>query len=118
VRMYDIILKETDPALVFHQMDMGNMYGAGGRALELLKQYPGRYASLHVKDEIKSETGAMSGYESTILGAGIIPVKEILTLAGKIGGTSHLIIEQESYQGKTPLDCVEQDLQIMKKWGY
>jgi sugar phosphate isomerase/epimerase len=118
VRMYDIILKETDPALVFHQMDMGNMYGAGGRALELLKQYPGRYASLHVKDEIKSETGAMSGYESTILGTGIIPVKEILTLAGKIGGTSHLIIEQESYQGKTPLDCVEQDLQIMKKWGY
>ncbi len=118
VRLYDIILKETDPDLVMHQMDMGNMYGAGGRALELLKQYPGRYASLHVKDEIKSEKGSMGGYESTILGTGIIPVKEILTLAGKIGGTSHLIIEQESYQSKTPLECVEQDLKIMKQWGY
>ena len=118
VRMYDIILKETDPALVFHQMDMGNMYGAGGRALDLLKQYPRRYASLHVKDEIKSEEGSMGGYESTILGKGIIPVKEILDLAVKIGGTSHLIIEQESYQGKTPMECVEQDLKIMKKWGY
>lgn len=118
IRMYDIILKETDPALVFHQMDMGNMYEAGGRALELLKQFPGRYASLHVKDEIKSGEGSTRKYESTILGTGIIPVKEILSLAIKIGGTSHLIIEQESYQGKTPLECVEQDLRVMKKWGY
>ena len=118
VRMYDIILKETDPVLVFHQMDMGNMYEAGGRALELLKQYPGRYASLHVKDEIKTKEGNPGKYESTILGTGIIPVKEIVTLAGKIGGTSHLIIEQESYQGRTPMECVEQDLKIMKKWGY
>ena len=116
--LYDIILKETDPDLVIHQMDMGNMYGAGGRALELLKQYPGRYASLHVKDEIKSDKGSMGGYESTILGTGVIQVKEVLDLARKIGGTSHFIIEQESYQGKTPLDCAEQDRQIMKKWGY
>ena len=118
VRLYDIILKETDPALVIQQMDIGNMYGAGGRALELLKQYPGRFASLHVKDEIKSEKGSMGGYESTILGTGVIQVKDVLELAEKIGGTSHFIIEQESYQGKTPLDCAKEDLQIMKKWGY
>jgi sugar phosphate isomerase/epimerase len=118
VRLYDIILKETDPALVIQQMDMGNMYGAGGRPLELLKQYPGRFASLHVKDEIKSEKGSMGGYESTILGTGVIQVKDVLDLAVNSGGASHLIIEQESYQGKTPLECAEQDLQIMKKWGY
>src|SRR5260221_2046713 len=117
MRLYDIILKETDPALVIQQMDIGNMYGAGGRALELLKQYPGRFASLHVKDEIKSEKGSMGGYESTILGTGVIPVKDVLDLAVK-NGTTHLIIEQESYQGKTPLDCPKEDLQIMKKWGY
>ena len=34
-------------------------------------------------------------------------VKEVLELCKKIGGTAHFIIEQESYQGKTPLDCVE-----------
>jgi sugar phosphate isomerase/epimerase len=116
-RLYDIILKETDPSLVIQQMDIGNMYGAGGRALELLKQYPGRFASLHVKDEIKSEKGSMGGYESTILGTGVVPVKDVLDLAVK-DGTTHLIIEQESYQGKMPLDCVKEDLQIMKKWGY
>ena len=118
MRLYDIILKETDPDLVIQQMDMGNMYGAGCRALDLLKQYPNRFKSFHVKDEIKSDKkDSMEGYESTILGTGVIPVKEILDNAKKSGDV-HFIIEQESYQGKTPLDCVKEDLDIMKKWGY
>ncbi len=116
-RLYDIILKETDPALVIQQMDMGNMYSAGGRPLELLRQYPGRFKSFHVKDEIKTDK-ADREYESAVLGTGIMQVKEVIDLAKKIGGTEHFIIEQESYQGKTPLDCAKEDLQIMKKWGY
>ena len=94
------------------------MYGAGGRALDIIKQYPGRFESMHVKDEIKSAKGEMGGYESTILGVGVIPVKEVVDLGKKIGGTRHFIIEQESYQGKTPLECAKEDLRIMKKWGY
>jgi sugar phosphate isomerase/epimerase len=118
MRLYDIILKETDPNLVIQQMDMGNMYGAGGRPLELLKQYPGRFLSLHVKDEIKSEKGDMSGYESTVLGTGVIQVKDVLDIAKKQNPDTHFIIEQESYQGKSPMDSVKEDLEIMKKWGY
>ena len=34
------------------------------------------------------------------------------------GGTEYFIIEQESYQGKDPLDSCKTDLEIMKKWGY
>ena len=45
-------------------------------------------------------------------------VKEVIDLGRKKGGTIHFIIEQESYQGKTPLDCAKEDLEIMKKWGY
>jgi sugar phosphate isomerase/epimerase len=116
--LYDIILKETDPKLVIQQMDIGNMYGAGGRPLELLQKYPGRFASLHVKDEIKSEKGEMGGYESTILGTGVIQVKEVLDVARKQNPDTHFIIEQESYQGKSPIDSVKEDLEIMKKWGY
>jgi len=116
--LYDIILQETDPRLVIQQMDMGNMYGAGGRPLELLHKYPGRFASLHVKDEIKSEKGDMSGYESTVLGTGVIQVKEVLDTARKQNPGTHFIIEQESYQGTSPLESVRQDLNIMKKWGY
>lgn len=116
-RLYDIILKETDPSLVIQQMDMGNMYNAGGRPLELLRQYPGRFKSFHVKDEVKT-SNAEHPYESAVLGTGIMQVKEVIDLAKKTGGTEHFIIEQESYQGKAPLDSVKEDLQIMKKWGY
>ena len=119
-KIYDIILEKTDPKLVLQQLDLGNMYGAGGRGLDVIKQYPGRFESMHVKDEIKSSGKGEMGdeYESTVLGKGILPVKEVVDLAKKIGGTTEFIIEQESYQGKTPLDCAKEDLAAMKKWGY
>jgi sugar phosphate isomerase/epimerase len=117
-KVFDIILENTDPNLVAQQLDIGNMYGAGGRALEILKQYPGKFELMHVKDEIKSEKGEMGGYESTILGNGVVGTKEVVDLARKSGGTTHFIIEQESYQGKTPVECAKEDFAIMRKWGY
>jgi len=119
-KIYDIILEKTDPALVVQQIDIGNMYGSGGRALEIIKQYPGRFESMHVKDEIKAKDKGEMGdnYESTILGKGLLPVKEIVDLAKKSGGTRHFIVEQESYQGKTPMECSKEDFKIMKNWGF
>lgn len=118
--VYDIILENTDPALVAQQLDMGNMYGAGGRAEQIIKKHPGRFETMHVKDEIKTDKkGEMEdNYESTVLGKGVIPVKQIIDLAKKSGGTKQFIIEQESYQGKTPIECSKEDLTIMKNWGY
>jgi len=117
-KLYDIILQKTDPALVVQQLDMGNMFGAGGRALDIIKRYPNRFLSMHVKDEIKTDHGEMNGYESTVLGKGVLPVKQIIDAGRKNGGTKLFIIEQESYQGKSPIDCVKEDLAVMKKWGY
>jgi sugar phosphate isomerase/epimerase len=95
------------------------MYHAGGIALDIIKQYPKRFELMHVKDEIKSAKGEMGGqYESTVLGKGVIPVKEVIDLGKKAGGTTHFIIEQESYQDKTPLESIKEDFNIMKKWGY
>lgn len=115
--IHDIILQNTDPKLVIHQLDIGNLYNGGAKALDVMKKWPGRFQSMHVKDEIVSTSGN-ERYESTILGAGIVPVKEVLDLGRKAGGTTEFIIEQESYQGKQPLDCAAQDLKIMKAWGY
>lgn len=119
-KVFDIILQNTDPSVVAQQLDIGNMYHAGGIAADIIKQYPGRFELMHVKDEIKSAgEGEMGGkYESTILGKGILPVKEIVDLGRKSGGTVQFIIEQESYQDKTPVDCAKEDLAIMKGWGY
>jgi len=114
--LYDIILAETDPNLVMQQLDIGNMLNGGGKALEVMQQYPGRFESMHVKDEIKAAEGH-EPFESTILGKGVVPIKAIIDL-GRASGTKHFIIEQESYQGKTPMECADDNLEIMKKWGY
>jgi sugar phosphate isomerase/epimerase len=118
--VYDIMLKNTDPALVMQQLDIGNLYNGGAKAIDIVKQYPGRFESLHVKDEIEAEKkgDGKEKYESTVLGTGIVNVKEVVDLCRQSGGTVHYIIEQESYQGKTPLDSMKEDLAVMKKWGY
>ena len=118
--MYDLILQHTDPNLIIHQLDFGNMYGAGARGAEWITKYPGRFQSLHVKDETKAKNGKgemNDGYESTTLGDGVVDPKAIALLAKKIGGAHHYIIEQESYQGIAPLDCVKIDLERIKTWG-
>jgi sugar phosphate isomerase/epimerase len=117
--VYDIMLQNTDPELVIQQLDIGNLYNGGAKAIDIVRQYPGRFQSMHVKDEIKSADNAQNHeYESTVLGKGIVNVKEVIDLGKKSGGTKHFIIEQESYQGRTPIDAVKEDLEVMKKWGY
>jgi len=119
-KLFDLILQNTDPSLVAQQLDIGNMYHAGGIALDIVKQYPGRFELMHVKDEIKAAKGGEMGgaYESTVLGKGIIPVKQVIDLGKQSGGTRYFIIEQESYQDKTPLESAKLDLKQMKAWGY
>ncbi|NLJ42905.1 MAG: sugar phosphate isomerase/epimerase, partial [Bacteroidales bacterium] len=116
-KLFDIMMKSMDPDKVVVQLDIGNLYNGGAVALDVVKQYPGRFENIHVKDEILS-TGGGEKYESTIIGTGIVNAKEVVDLATKIGGTQVYIIEQESYQGKTPMECIKEDLEVMKKWGY
>ncbi len=114
--VYDIILKNTDPSLVVQQLDMGNLYHTGVNALEIVHNNPGRFVSVHVKDEIQKADG--KSFESTILGKGVANTKAITDLCKAKGGTLHFIIEQEAYQGVDPIECVKQDLAVMKQWGY
>lgn len=116
-KLFDIMMRSMDPDKVVVQLDMGNLYNGGAVALDVVRQYPGRFENLHVKDEILSSGGG-DKYESTIIGKGIVNAREVIDLATKIGGTEVYIIEQESYQGKTPMECIEEDLKVMKSWGY
>ena len=116
-KLFDIMMKSIDPKLVVIQLDIGNLYNGGAIALDVVKQYPGRFENVHVKDEIAGK-GGNERYISTILGEGIVETKKVLKQATKIGGTTCYIIEQESYGDKTPMECVKEDLAIMRKWGY
>lgn len=116
MKLFDIMMKNLDVNKVVMQLDIGNMYIGGAKALDVIGQYPDKFELIHVKDEIAVDT--KEKYESAILGKGILPVKEVLEICRKTGGTKVFIIEQESYQGKAPLACVQEDLKIMKGWGY
>jgi sugar phosphate isomerase/epimerase len=116
-KVFDIMMNSLDTNLVAMQLDIGNLYNGGAVALDIMKQYPDRFEIIHVKDEIESNGGSEK-YISTVLGEGIVETKKVVTLARKIGGTNCYIIEQESYGTRTPMDCVNEDLAIMKKWGY
>jgi len=116
MKLFDIMMQKLDVNKVVMQLDIGNMYIGGAKALDVIGQYPGKFELIHVKDEIGNNTPEK--FESAILGKGIIPVKEVLDICRKTGGTQVYIIEQEAYQGKAPLDCVKEDLTIMKGWGY
>lgn len=115
-KLYDLILQYTDPSLVAQQLDIGNLYNGGAIAADIVKQYPGRFELMHVKDEIKSTKGNEK-YESTVLGNGIVNTKAVID-AGRSAGTTYFIVEQESYQGKSSIDSSKEDFDIMQKWGY
>jgi sugar phosphate isomerase/epimerase len=115
--IYDVILQNTDSNLVIQQLDMGNLYNGNATVMPILDKYPGRFASMHVKNEIKAADGKEM-YESSLLNNGIVPVKEAIDYGKSKGGTHLFIIEQEAYQGKDPIECAKENLRIMKDWGY
>ncbi len=117
--LYDIMLNNTDPTLVAQQLDIGNMINGGGIPAEVMKKFPGRFVSMHVKDEVPAKSGH-EHFESTVLGkgSGQIDVQALVKLGDKEGGTKHFIIEQEAYQGLQPLDCMKENIAIMRGWGY
>lgn len=114
--LFNIMMKSIDPDLVVVQLDIGNLFDGGAVALDVVNQYPGRFENVHVKDVKKS--GLLGKYESTIIGEGVAEVRKVIALIKSTGGAQVMIIEQESYQGKTPMECAKTDLEIMKKWGY
>jgi len=116
MKLFEIMMQKLDVNKVIMQLDIGNMYIGGAKALDVIGQYPGKFELIHVKDEIAVDT--KEKFESAILGKGIIPVKEVLDICRKTGGTKVFIIEQESYQGKEPLACMKEDFDVMKSWGY
>ena len=117
MKLYDIIMKNSDPKLTIQQFDIANLYNAAGtNPKDIINEYPGRFVSLHVKDVLK-EKNKDNSHDSTILGKGVLDVKDVLTLAIK-NGAWLMIIEQEAYQNESPIDCVKDDLAAMKKWGY
>lgn len=103
----DILMKNTDPALVDFEMDMYWVVTAEQDPIAWMKKYDWRFKLCHIKDR-KKNTPYKEGEsnQSCIVGKGVIDYKKILGQAKNLG-MKHYILEQEAYE-KDPLDCVKE----------
>jgi sugar phosphate isomerase/epimerase len=93
------------------QFDIGNALEGGQQAAPLLKQFPGRFVSAHVKDYSATDNA------NTLLGQGDENWKELIPILKGRHGPRWFIIEQETYP-LPPLECARRCLanfeQLMK----
>lgn len=91
----EILLKNTDPALVTFEMDVGWVAAAGADPLALLKAHKGRFSLMHIKD-IKADTQPNYAFkmDPAEIGAGKLPWKTLLP-AAYAEGVRGFFVEQE-----------------------
>lgn len=112
----DVMMQSTDPGLVDYEMDIYWVVTAGQNPEDWFKKYPNRFRLSHVKDRKKSAS-ASETFESVTLGTGTIDWHNVLDKA-EDKGMRFFIVEQEKYEGTTPLQAVAANAQYMKNLRY
>lgn len=102
--LFDTIVSKTDPDAVKFQLDIFWAYHGSADPVALLKQYPTRFVSTHLKDmkpgTERNFTGSAPDDTSVALGAGEVPVKAVVETARDTAVEWH-IIEEESPEPET-----------------
>jgi sugar phosphate isomerase/epimerase len=84
ITVYDFMLKNTDPAKVFFQIDLYWCVEGGGNPVDYFNKYQGRFLSWHIKDE--KEIGASGKMDF-----------ETIWAARKKSGMKYGVVEVERY---------------------
>ena len=101
---YDFMLENTDPDLVFFQLDLYWIVEGGRDAVEYFNDYPGRFLMYHVKDV--EEVGASGKMDFR-------PAFENADVAGM----RYVIVEVEQYNYE-PLESVSISLDYLQQADY
>jgi len=104
---WDLLFLNTRPDVVM-QLDVGNCLGGGGDPYAVLKRFPGRSKTVHLKEH--------GGKAGAAIGEGDVDWKRIFDLCETVGGTEWYIAEQESYD-TTPLESVKRCIENLRKMG-
>jgi sugar phosphate isomerase/epimerase len=106
---YDIILAETDPALVKLQIDLYWIArGSTLSARELFERHPGRFVMWHVKDMHRTSR------DYTELGNGTIDFTGIFPHA-RLAGLQHYFVEQGGNFTHDPFRSISDSAEYMKR---
>jgi len=109
----DVMMQNTDPALVDFEMDIYWVVVAGADPEAWIKKYPNRFRLCHIKDRSKTPVPD-NGKNSVNLGTGSIDFAKIGKTASQ-NGMEYYIVEQEAYPGGSPLEAAKADAEYMKK---
>jgi sugar phosphate isomerase/epimerase len=96
---YDLLVAETDPALVTFEPDICWMIAANQSATDYFKKYPGRFELFHLKD-------MTSRKKDVTLGEGIIDFKPIFDSFDK-AGMKYFFVEQDNCLTHNPFDSIK-----------
>ena len=108
----DVMMKNTDPKLVDFELDMYWVVAGGQDIVTWLNKYPRRFRLCHVKDR-KKGAPATEKDASVVVGTGSIDYAKILKTARK-QGMEYYIIEQEKWEGTTPMGAAQANANYMK----
>jgi sugar phosphate isomerase/epimerase len=104
---WDILFSNTAKDVVM-QIDTGNMMSGGGDPIAILKKYPGRATTVHLKEHSATNPKAM-------IGEGDVKWGEILKLCRTVGGTQWYIVEEEK-DVYPPMEGIEISLRNLRKF--
>jgi sugar phosphate isomerase/epimerase len=113
--VFDILMRETKPDLVFFQLDVYWAYYAGQDPVKLLQKFPNRWVTLHIKDMLKGlatgvHTGGTPPTGKVPVGQGQIDYAAVLRAAQKVG-VQHYFLEDET---PTPLQSIPDSFKYLK----
>ena len=109
----DLMMDNTDPALVDYEMDIYWVITGKADPIAYLEKYKDRWRLCHIKDRMKNAAPDESN-ASCDLGTGTIDFPSILKVAADMG-MEYYIVEQERYDNSTPLDSAKAGAEYLSK---
>jgi sugar phosphate isomerase/epimerase len=106
VSAWDLFFGNTR-AEVIMQLDTSNCCDGGADPVTVLKQYPGRARSIHIK--------AHGGGPDAVIGEDKVDWAQVFAFCEGKGQTQWYVLEHES--GKDPLEAVRRSFESLKKMG-
>jgi sugar phosphate isomerase/epimerase len=109
---FDVLLEQTDPALVTFEMDLYWMVHGGADPLDYFKRFPGRFSLVHVKDAT-----AAPAHDMIAVGKGTIDFPKIFAYDADHGShIKHAFVEHD--QPADPFASIKTSYEYLLKMNY
>lgn len=101
---WDLFFGNTKPEVIM-QLDTSNCHEGGAEPVAVLKKYPGRAKTIHIK--------ANGGGPEAVIGEDKVDWKGVFEFCEGKGGTQWYVVEHET--SKDPIDAVKRNFEALKK---